>query len=111
MCTIKERTNSFAALSIELESSLLQLKNSLVRPTRLQYGKMMALESCQNQLETSLIELENSLINLRIIQIREISYLIWELFNWVGEFSNSIKELSMFILFLCLKLFYINRQL
>ena len=67
MCSIRERTNSFAALCNHIkELSLIQLKSSLIRPTHLQYGKMLELESSPIQLQGSLNELELSLINLRI---------------------------------------------
>ena len=66
MCTIRERTNSFAAFCNwlrELSSSIKELFSTTNTPAI--YGRMMELESCQIQLQTSLIELENSLINLK----------------------------------------------
>ena len=67
MCTIRERTYSFAALCNwirELSYSIKELSNTANTPAI--WKKIFELESCQIQLETSLIELENSLINLRI---------------------------------------------
>ena len=42
---------------IELESSQIQLKSSLIRPTSMQYVKMLALQSYHIQLQSSVIEL------------------------------------------------------
>ena len=60
---------------------------SLIRPTRLRYGKMKELEISQIRLlvQCSLIELESSFIHLRISIIIDLS-------NSIGELSNSIKE-------------------
>ena len=48
MCTITECTIIHLHHSvIGLESSLIRLKSSVIRPTRLQYGKLLELESSQ----------------------------------------------------------------
>ena len=56
MCTVRERTNSLQRSVIELESSLIQLKSSRIRPTRLQYGKHIGIRELSN----SITELSNS---------------------------------------------------
>ena len=85
MCTIKESINSFEALCNWIRE-LIQLKSSLIRPTRLRYGKMLELESSPIQLHGSLIELESSPIYYRISQIRELCY---------GELSHSMRALQL----------------
>ena len=104
MHTIRERTNSFAALCNwirELSSSINELSSTANTPATWQNNGI-------RELSNSIRDLSNWIrksSNLRIIKIKELSYLIWEisysireLFNWVGQFSNSIKELSTFIL-------------
>ena len=66
MWTIRERTNSFAELCNWLESSLIQLKSSLLRQHACNMKKMLELESSSIQFQSSLIESESSLIYLRV---------------------------------------------
>ena len=66
MRTIREHTNSFAALCNwirELSNSIEELSYTTNTPT---IWKMLELESSPIQLQTSLIKLESSPINLRI---------------------------------------------
>ena len=72
MCTIRERTNSFASLYNLIKELSNSIKSSLIQSARLQYGKMLELESSVIQLQSSLIELESSQIHLRINLIREL---------------------------------------
>ena len=72
MCSIRERTNSF----------------HIIRPTRLQYGKMLELAGFPIQLQ---------LCNW----IGELCNWIGELYNWIGKLCDWIGELNKSIKPLC----------
>ena len=74
-------TQIFRELSIEIESSLIQLKSSLIQHTQLEsslielLSSVIKLESSLFEIESSIIKIESSLIQLQRSIIKNLSYL------------------------------------
>ena len=88
MCSIRGRTNSFAALCNWIRELSNPIKSSLIRPTRLQYGKNVGIR----ELSSSITEVSNWIRELSN-SIGELSNAIWKLFNSIEELSMSIGEI------------------